>query len=66
MFVCFPFLLGMAEFCMNKISMELCGFVCGFCIFVDLFMGFSLFHLILWVSLPIFEVALIEMQLTVC
>ena len=32
--VCFPFFFGVTEFCMNKISMELCGFVCGFCIFV--------------------------------
>ena len=31
--VCFPFLLGVAEFCMNKILIELCRFVCGFCIF---------------------------------
>ena len=38
--VCFSFLLGVVEFCMNKISMELCGFVCGFCIFVWLICGF--------------------------
>ena len=38
--MCFPFLLGMAEFCINKISIELCRFVCGFCIFVGLIRGF--------------------------
>ena len=38
--VCFPFLLGVAEFCIDKISMELCGFVCGFHIFVQLICGF--------------------------
>ena len=36
----FSLLLGVAEFCINKISMELCGFVCGFCIFVWLVCGF--------------------------
>ena len=36
----FSLLLGVAEFCINKISMELCGFVCGFCIFVWLICGF--------------------------
>ena len=47
--MCFPFLLDVAEFCMNKISMKLCGFVCGFCIFCLLSMGSSVFHLILCV-----------------
>ena len=40
MSVSFPFLLGVAEFCMNKISMEFCGLVCGFCIFVWLIREF--------------------------
>ena len=65
MSVCFPFLLGVAEFCMSKISMELCGFVCGFCIFVRLICGFLCISLFCG-CLPVFEVALIEMQLTVC
>ena len=33
--VCFSFLLGVVEFCMNKISMELCGvclWVLYFCV----------------------------------
>ena len=65
MLVCFSFLLGVAEFCMNKISMELCGFVCGFCIFVRLIREF-LCILLFYGCLLVFEVALIEMQLTVC
>ena len=51
---CVSLLLGVAEFCINKISMELYGFVYGFCILCDLFVGFFLFHLILRVCLSIF------------
>ena len=38
--VSFPFLLGVAEFWMNKISNEFCRFVYGFCIFVRIIREF--------------------------
>ena len=47
--VCFPFFFGVTEFCMNKISMELCGF----CNFSVTYLWVSL-YLFMWVCLFVF------------
>ena len=50
----FSLLLGVAEFCINKIQWNCAALFGGFVFLCDLFVGFSLFHLILWVCLSIF------------
>ena len=48
--VCFPLFFGVTEFCMNKISMELCGFVCGFCNFSVTYLWVSLYFIYVGLS----------------
>jgi len=51
--VCFPFYWVWLNFALTKYQWNCVGLFMGFVFLCDLFVGFSLFHLILWVCLSI-------------
>ena len=52
--VCFPFCWVWLNFALTKYQWNCVALFVGFVFLCDLFVGFSLFHLILWVCLSVF------------